>query len=106
MKYVMCGFAAVALAAIVGAGLAQAEEVEEEVAIADLPAAVTDAIKAEYPNAELLEAEKETEDGPTTYEVEIKNDGKTLEVEVSPEGKILEVEEEGDDDDGGDDHGT
>ncbi len=103
MKYVIYRFAAVALAAIVGAGFVRAEEVEEEVAIADLPTAVTDAIKAEYPDAELLEAEKETEDGTTTYEVEIKNDGKTLEVEVSPEGDILEVEEEGDDDDGEED---
>ena len=103
MKYVMCGFAIVALAAIVGAGFARAEEDEEGIAIADLPAAVTDAIKAEYPDAELLEAEKETEEGTTTYEVEIKNDGKLLEVEVSPEGEILGVEAEGDDE--GDDDG-
>ena len=102
MRFVHVGGAAVA-AAVLTAGLAgaaavRAEETEEAVAIADLPQAVTDAIKKDYPDAEFLAAEKETEDGTTTYEVEIKDGGKTLEVEVTPDGKIVEVEEEGADD--------
>lgn len=89
---------ALAVALVAGAGVVSAES-EEPVAIKDLPKAVVDAIERDYPDAELLEAEKETENGETLYEVEIKTGGKTLEVEVTPEGKIIEVEEE---DDGGD----
>jgi uncharacterized membrane protein YkoI len=102
MRYVICGVVAVGLgAALAGAGLVRGEDDdgEEEVAIADLPQAVVDAIKKDYPNAELLAAEKETENGETLYDVEFKNDGKTLEAEVTPDGKIVEVEEEDDDDD-------
>jgi hypothetical protein len=95
--------AALAVALVAGVGVVSAEETEEPVAIKDLPKAVVDAIEKEYPDAELLEAEKETENGETLYEVEIQTGGKTLEVEITPEGKIIEVEEEDDGkDDGGD----
>ena len=73
---------------------------EDGIAVTDLPAAVTDAIEAEYPGATLLEAELEEEN----YEVEIETaDGEVLEVEVSEDGEILEVEVEDDDDDDDDD---
>ena len=73
---------------------------EDGIAVTDLPAAVTDAIEAEYPGATLLEAELEEEN----YEVEIETaDGEILEVEVSEDGEILEVEVEVEDDDDDDD---
>jgi hypothetical protein len=72
------------------------EEAEVPVALADLPAAVTDAIEAKWPGAKLIEAEKEGE----TFEVEFKTAaGERLEAEVAPDGKIGKVENEDEDDD-------
>ena len=95
------GLVRLAMAAVVllVAGAAWADEDEEEVAVKDLPAKVVDAIEAKFPGAKITEAEKETEDGDTVYEVEINFGDEELEVEVSEDGKILEVEEEEDDDD-------
>src|SRR5688572_4562103 len=95
------GLVRLAMASVVllVAGAAWADEDEEEVAVKDLPAKVVDAIEAKFPGAKITEAEKETEDGDTVYEVEINFGDEELEVEVSEDGKILEVEEEEDDDD-------
>jgi uncharacterized membrane protein YkoI len=57
-----------------------------------VPKAVTDAVKARFPDAELKEASKETEDGKTIYEVAIKNKGQKLEASFTPEGKLVEIE--------------
>jgi uncharacterized membrane protein YkoI len=65
---------------------------EEKVPLDKLPKAVTDAVKAKFPSAELVKAEKETEDGKTVYEVNLKSGGHSMDVTVTPEGKILEVE--------------
>src|SRR5262245_36721406 len=46
---------------------------EEKVALKDVPKAVTDSVKKRFPDAELLSAEKETEDGKTVYELTIKD---------------------------------
>ncbi len=98
-------------------------EIEKEVAVADLPPAVTQGINSKYPNAKITEAEEVTEladddedegqDGDDeeegddeddnedelVYEVEITTaDGKSLEVEVSPAGKVLEAEADDDSD--------
>lgn len=100
------------------------EEVEKEIAVADLPKAVTDAIQAKYPQAKIEEAEELTEyeeeeesdddqkgsddadekddadeeDGEVSYEVEIVTaDGKSLELEVSADGKEVEGEDATDD---------
>ena len=86
----------------IAAGWSYAADDEQEIAIADLPAAVVDAVKAKFPDATLVEAEVETENGKMVYEVEIEDDGQELEVEVSADGEILEVESD-DDDDGEDD---
>ena len=73
---------------------ARAGVAEDEVPLKDLPKAVTDAVKAKYPKAELKEASKEVKDGKTVYEVETKLSGKGLDLTVSADGKILETEEE------------
>jgi predicted DNA-binding antitoxin AbrB/MazE fold protein len=73
---------------------ARAGATEDEVPLKDLPKAVTDAVKAKYPKAELKEAAKEVKGGKTVYEVETKLAGKGLDLIVGADGKILEIEEE------------
>lgn len=65
---------------------------EKKIDLKDVPKAVADAVKAKFPNAQATGAEKETEDGKTTFEVAIKDGDKKREVGVSADGKILEVE--------------
>ena len=72
---------------------------EKEIPVADLPAAVKDAIEKKYPKCKILEAEMEKEGDDVEYEVEIMTaDGKKLELEVSKDGKTIEVEDEDEDD--------
>jgi uncharacterized membrane protein YkoI len=71
------------------------EEVETEIAIQDLPHAVTDAIAAKYPRATLKKAEEivEIEDGKEEKEFEIEivtSQGKSVELKVDANGKIDE----------------
>jgi uncharacterized membrane protein YkoI len=82
---IAAAFAALALAAQVRAD-------EEDVAVADLPKAVVDAVKAKFPKAEIKEAEKEVEGGKTVYEVELRLDNNEVDVSLKPDGTILEVE--------------
>ncbi|MDB5348800.1 MAG: hypothetical protein JWN86_47 [Planctomycetota bacterium] len=65
---------------------------EEKVPLKDVPKAVLDAVKAKFPKAEILGAEKEVEKGKTTFELELKDAGKTLSVSLKPDGTILEIE--------------
>lgn len=67
---------------------------EEKIALDQLPAKVKAAIKAKFPDAELISAEKEKEDGKTLYEVAIKHKGRTIEATVAEDGKIVEIEKE------------
>src|SRR5437879_2104073 len=67
---------------------------EEKVPLDKLPQAVVDAVKAKFPKAKLVSAEKETDDGKTVYEVAIKNDKQSIEVTLTPEGKIIEIEKQ------------
>jgi hypothetical protein len=80
------------------------EEIETEIAVSDLPKAVTDAIAGKYPRAKLKKAEElvEIEDGKEdkAYEVEITtSDGKSIEVKVDKSGKLEEQDDDEDDDD-------
>lgn len=102
----------VALAAIVGIGIASAQddddegEVEETVALSEIPDAVKATILTEVlqevKDLELLELERETENGVTVYEAEFQYNGSRFELEISPDGELLEKEtgedEEEDDD--------
>ena len=65
----------------------------EEVPIDQLDANVKQAIESKFPNAELLSAERETEDGKTKHEVKIRQEGAVWEVDVL-EGAIIETERE------------
>jgi uncharacterized membrane protein YkoI len=72
--------------------LARADE--EKIALDKLPAKVKEAVKAKFPDAELVSAEKENENGKTVFEVAIKNKGNKLEVTLTEDGKILSIEKE------------
>jgi hypothetical protein len=67
---------------------------EDDVPLDKLPAKVTAAVKAKFPKAELVAAQKEVEDGKTLYEVGIKNEGQKIEVTALEDGTIVEVEKE------------
>ena len=87
------GGVAIVMGLAVGAFAAGAEEEKEErIAVDALPPAVTKTVKEKFPKAGIAGASKETEDGKTTYEVELLEDKKEIDVSVDADGKILEVE--------------
>jgi uncharacterized membrane protein YkoI len=90
-KQVVRGLLA-AVAALVLLPAAWADE--EKVPLDKLPKAVVEALKKRFPDAELVSAEKEDENGKTVYEVAIKNKGQKSEVTVTPEGTLTEIENE------------
>jgi uncharacterized membrane protein YkoI len=75
-------------------------EIEKEIAMKDVPKAISDAIEAKYPKStvkEVMEVNKVKgkEETPIHYEVEIKTaDGKEFEVIVSLDGKSVKKEGE------------
>lgn len=65
---------------------------EEKIPLDKVPKPVLEAVKAKFPGATLVGAEKEKADGKTVFEVKLKARGQAVEVTVTPEGKILTVE--------------
>lgn len=78
------GFAAALLTAPVFAG--------EAVPIDRLDAKITDAIKDKFPGAELISAERDTDDGQVKHEVQIRHQNAVWEVDVGADGTITEME--------------
>ena len=66
---------------------------EEQIAVKDLPEAVTKAIASKYAGATIKSAEKETRDGVTTYEVTLDVKGKEQEVKFSDKGEVIPKKE-------------
>lgn len=73
-------------------GVSRADQAEKEKAVRDLPRAIRDAIKAKFPDAELVSAETEKEDGQTVYEVAIKHRDQKMELTLTAGGTLLEIE--------------
>jgi uncharacterized membrane protein YkoI len=90
MRKILASVAACAVVLLATAALVCADE--EKIALDKLPKAVVDAVKAKFPDADLVGAEKETEDGKTQYEVSIKTKKGMLDVILTPDGKIVAVE--------------
>jgi uncharacterized membrane protein YkoI len=67
---------------------------EEKVPVDKLPKKVVDAVKAKYPDAELVKASKEKEDGKVLYEVNVKNKGQKIDVTFTEDGKFVSEEKE------------
>src|SRR6266852_6236026 len=82
----------VALAIFVGTSLTSTARADEKVPLDKLPGVVKEAVQKRFPDAKLVSAEKETEDGKTVYDVAIKNGETKLAVDVTPEGKIVGYE--------------
>lgn len=80
------------LGLVATAALARADE--EKISPKKLPAAVTAAVKKAFPEAKILAASKEVEKGATTFEVELKVEGRSVDMALDASGKILEIEKE------------
>ena len=63
-------------------------EIEEEVPSARLPAAVTAAVKAQYPSARIVKGERVTRGATVTYELQLAGAAKKS-IELTPEGKLV-----------------
>ena len=59
-----------------------------------VPPAVRDAVMARFPDAEWIDAAKETEAGKQVYSVVIKHRGQNIDVTVIPDGTITFIEKE------------
>lgn len=69
-------------------------EVEEQVAMDSLPAAVRDGLQAKAGRGKLQKVESITKHGNlVAYEAKVMTDGKKSEVQVGPDGKALDHEE-------------
>jgi hypothetical protein len=76
----------------------QLMQIEKEIPVKDLPAAVTDALEAKYPKASIKTAEELTKvikgkEKMTGYTVGLSEKNKTFEVVVTPDGKISKGED-------------
>src|SRR5207237_2545868 len=67
---------------------------EEKVPIDKLPKTVVDAVKKRFPEAEIVSASKEVEDGKTLYELALKQKDAKMDVTLTAEGEIQEIEKE------------
>jgi hypothetical protein len=72
----------------------QANGDDQKIPIAQLPAAVRNAVKARFPGAHFQAAAKSTEDGETCYEIVLENARKNVSVSVDDEGEIVQIETE------------
>ncbi len=63
-------------------------EVEEGVAVADLPAEVKSAAMAKHPSGSILKAEKATKGAEVTYDLKVKDGKSTFGMEIDPAGKV------------------
>jgi hypothetical protein len=85
----------VLLAAVAGRAADEKEKNKAEKIPADkIPKAVMDTIKARLPGAEIISAEKETEDGKVVYDIELKHKGRKYEMDIHEDGTLIEIEKE------------
>lgn len=77
--------------AILGAGFAAADD-DYPVAVEDLPQAVTAAVQAHLPGAEIVSAKSDEDDGRRQFELKAEYNDLLLRVEVRPDGRIREID--------------
>ena len=87
-------FLPAALLGLSGLSATAAPADEKKISVEDLPSAVLKAAKKAYPEAKIVGAARETEDGETIYEVEMKLDGKSIDLDIDDQGEIEAVEKE------------
>lgn len=97
----------VAIAVIIGLGSigvlvyggTDKDENKQKVAMTDLPPAVQKTIQDNLGGGTVTETAKETKDGKTYYEAEVKKaGGEKVEIKVAEDGKLINVGQEEDDD--------
>jgi len=67
-----------------------AEQVEEEkIKLSDCPVAVQKTLKREATGEAIETVDKETDDGKTVYEVDVKIGGRNYEIKVAPDGTLI-----------------
>jgi hypothetical protein len=72
----------------------RASSQEENVPLDKLPKAVIEAAQQRFPNAKMLKASKENENGQIQYEVSMKLKGKNIDATFAAEGKLVSIEQE------------
>lgn len=92
MRIALRAVSAALLGLVVAPSSAPADE--KKIEISELPKAVVKAAKKAFPEAKIVGAAKETEDGETIYEVMMKLDGKSIDLAIDDEGEIEEIEKE------------
>lgn len=81
-------------AAVALSAFALAARADEEITLDKAPAAAVKAMKAKYPNAQVVKVEKEDDDGKPVIEFTLKAGERMLEAEFTPEGKFVKEEAE------------
>jgi hypothetical protein len=85
-------FRAVLSIAFVLAVIARAQAGEEKLSPEQLPKAVLDAAKAKFPDAKIIGASKEDENGKTEYEVVMEKEGHHIDASFTATGSIIAIE--------------
>ena len=87
---------AFALAGVIAAGSARAEEKKDkkDEKKDEIPKKVMDALKAKFPKAEIRKWTKEKEGDKVVYDIEFKQDGKKFEADIFEDGTIHNWERE------------
>ncbi len=78
-----------ALALLVLVGNARAEEADGKMALDQVPKAVKNTVKAQYPQAQIQSAEMQERNGQTTYLLTIKQGERERKVRVALEARIV-----------------
>ena len=72
---------------------------EEKVTLAQVPAAVSNALVTATAGGTIEEIVKEVKDGKVFYEADFTKDGKSMEIKLDESGKVLKIKESDDDKD-------
>ncbi len=67
---------------------------DEKLPLDKVPSAVKESVKKRFPNAEIVGAAKETENGKVTFELNLKDHGQNIDVILTSEGAIETIEKE------------
>lgn len=93
MRKTMIGLSAGVVFGLLPAGLVRADEAKK-LAPAEIPPRIMQTVKARLPGAQISSAEKETENGSTVYDLEMKDGGRKYEMDIKEDGTLVEIEKQ------------
>jgi hypothetical protein len=76
------------------AGSAVAADKAQKLTPSELPQKIMSTVKARLPGAQITSAEKETENGPVVYDLEMKDGGRKYEMDIKEDGTLVEIEKQ------------